>query len=111
MSITTIPSTHVGPTAEELARRQRCRDLRDLIRAAAENRRAIKAAYRLPHGSDDNKAAMAALRTRLGIDMRYVGPWNAHAIPSRNDGRFEITQLHVELAHLRGKEHCTAPKS
>lgn len=106
----TNPVTHTGPTAEELARRARCRDLRDLIRKAAQERRMIKAAYRLPHGGAENKAAMAAARVALGLTA-YVYDWNAHAIPARDYGRSGVTDLHVELARLRGKEHLTQPKS
>jgi hypothetical protein len=106
----TNPETHTGPTAAELARRARCRELRELIRKEAGDRRIVKAAYRLPHGSPENKAAMAAARVALKIDPKYVGPWNEHAIPGRDYGRSYVTELHVELATLRGKQHLTAPK-
>jgi len=106
----TTPITHTGPTAEELARRARCRELRELIRAEAAKRRMIKAAYRLPHGSPENKAAMAAARVALGLTA-HVYDWNAHAVPGRDYWRSHVTDLHVELANLRGKVHLTAAKS
>ena len=106
----TIPHTHVAPTAEELARRARCRELRVIIAKEAADRRMIKAAYRLPHGSPENKAAMAAARVALGFTA-HVYDYNAHCVPDRDHGRASVTRWHVELANLRGKVHLTAAKS
>lgn len=105
------PTTHIAPTAEELARRARCRELRELIRKEAGDRRLIKAAYRLPHGGPEHKAAMAAVRAHLGIDPKHVFEYNWHCQPGRDYGRSCITELHVELASLRGKVHLTAAKA
>jgi hypothetical protein len=100
---------HIGCTAEELARRAEIAELRQKIREEAAYRRMIKEAYRLPHGSPENQAAMAAARITLGL-TKHVYSWNAHAIPSRDHGRGYVTQLHIELAELRGKVHLTPRK-
>ena len=92
-------------TAEEKEHRAAVSAVRDLIRKEAVLRRMIKAAYRLPHSSDLNKAAMQAAREACGIDPKHVYPWNQHCIPQRDYGRAGIHALHLRLAELTGKPH------
>ena len=106
-----IPEHHIGLTAEELQKRARVRELRDLIRKEARDRTVIKTAYRLPHRSPEHKAAMAAVRAHLGIDPKITFEWNWHCQPNRDYGRAWITELHIELATLRGKVHGPRPLS
>ena len=98
-------NTYPELTPEEKAKRARIAELKVIIKKEASDRRLIKAAYRLPHGSDENKAAMALARTACGIDPKHVYSWNAHAIPDRNYGRASIHGWHVELGNLTGKPH------
>lgn len=95
MTTSTLPSTHVGPTAEELAKRARIRELRDKIAELARYRTAMNRAFRLPHQSPEWATALHALH-------------GLHATLScidRRDKRDTITWLHCELADLRGKTH------
>lgn len=98
-------NTYPELTTEEKARRARIAELKALIKKEAGDRRLIKAAYRLPHGSDENKAAMAKAREACGFDPKHVFQWNAHAIPSRNYGRESLHLWHLEYGNLRGKPH------
>ncbi len=89
-------TAHVGPTAEELVRRARRRELREQIAKLAIFRTQVNRAYRLPHGSDAFVAALTAAGATEGFNF----------LPERACMRWYITELHIELAHLRGKVHC-----
>lgn len=95
MTTSTILPSHVGPTAEELAKRARIRELRDQIAELARYRTAMNRAFRLPHNSPEWAAALQAIHglhvTLACIDRRWK--------------RGQITALHCELASLRGKTH------
>jgi hypothetical protein len=95
MTTSTLPTTHVGPTAEELAKRARIRELRAKIAELARYRTAMNRAFRLPHNSPEWATALRALH-------------GLHATLScidRRDQRWKITAYHQELASLRGKCH------
>lgn len=87
--------THVGPTVEELARRARCRELRTEIAKLADFRARVNRAYRLPHAGDAHRDALTAIMVQDRLVYR----------PARRAMRWQITELHVELAALRGKRH------
>ena len=87
---------------EEIARRARIQYLRNKIKPLVQNRRLIKAAYRLPHGSPEHLQRLVELRSLLGYkEYSYA----AHCQPGRHDYKSELTCYHMELAGLRGKVH------
>lgn len=95
-------------TVEEIARRARMTELRTLIAKESGDRRLIKSAWRMNHSSDQFKAELARLRPMLGITKYY--DWQGN-VPYRNYGRSYVTELHIELAKLRGKVHLTPKKA
>lgn len=100
MTTSTLLPPHVGPTAEELAKRARIRELRAEIAELARYRTAMNRAFRLPHNSPEWATALHALHglhaTLAGIDRRH--------------NRDVITWKHVELADLRGKLHLASAR-
>jgi hypothetical protein len=99
MSTSTLPSTHVGPTAEELAKRARIRELRAEIATLARYRTAMNRAFRLPHRSAEWAAAVNAAGALL------TGYSPDHTWADRRHNRDVLTTRHVALATLRGKQH------
>lgn len=98
-------------TAEEKAKRESIAYIRGLIKKWAHARRITKNAYRLPHGSAEYLAALAAARIVCEIPATEVYPWNQHCHPSRNHARAFTHDLHLQLAELRGKQHvCVSQK-
>ncbi len=97
---------HVGPTAEELARRARMAEIRTKLKELVVIRREVKAAWHLNHAGPEHKQVKAALRVKYGLSPTSYGdesPW-------RDYKRQATTDLHIELAKLRGKVHLVAPK-
>lgn len=102
MTTSTVLPPHVGPTAEELAKRTRVRELRTKIAEHARYRTAMNRAFRLPHRSPEWSAAVDAAGALVPAYSRF-GPH--HTWAHRRYDRDTITWLHCELANLRGKKH------
>ena len=92
-------------TPEEKARREQIAQAKQKIKDLAAKRRLILSIYRTPHGTPEFLKALAEARKTLGIDEKYVGPWNAYCTPGRFDWRGDTHIAHLELAQLTGKPH------